>query len=62
MIFDTETRFDFWNYELDRPLPNEKIQKVIGLMKDELGRKIKTKLFVGIRAETFSYLMDGRKR
>ena len=24
---DVETRFDTWNYELDRPLPKEKIKK-----------------------------------
>ena len=36
---DVETRFDTSNYELDRPLPKEK-KKVIGLMKNELGRKV----------------------
>ena len=35
----------------------EKIKKVTGLMKDELGRKIMTK-FVGLRAKTYSYLTD----
>ena len=34
---DVETRFDASNYELERPLPKEKNQKVIELMKDELG-------------------------
>ena len=38
---DVETRFDMSNYELERPLPKEKKKKVIGLMKDESGRKIK---------------------
>ena len=47
---DVETRFDTWNYELDRPLPKRKNKKVIGLMKDELGGKIMTK-FVGLRAK-----------
>ena len=35
---DAEKRFDTPNYEVDRPLPIGKIKKVIGLMKDELGR------------------------
>ena len=54
---DVETRFDTSNFELDRPLPKGKIEKVIGLMKDELGRKIMTKL-VGLRAKAYSYLID----
>ena len=45
---DVETRFDTSNYELEcnsteRPIPKGKSKKVIGLMKDELGRKIMTK-------------------
>ena len=32
-----ETRFDTWNYELNKPWPKRKNEKVIGLMKDELG-------------------------
>ena len=34
---DVETRFDTWNYELDRPLPKDKNIKTnnCGLMKDE---------------------------
>ena len=55
---DVETRFDTSNYELDRPLPKRKNKKVIQLMKDELGGKIITK-FVGLRAKTYSYLIDG---
>ena len=51
---DIDTRFDTLNCELDRPLPEK---KVIGLIKDELGRKITTK-FVGRRAKTYSYLID----
>ena len=52
-----EIRFDTLNYELDRPFPKGKNQKVIGLMKDELGGKIMTK-FVGVRARTYSCLID----
>ena len=33
-------------------------KNVIGLMRDDLGRKIMTK-FVGLRANTYSYLIDG---
>ena len=36
---DIETRFDTSNYELDKPLPKVKNEKVIGLMKDVLGGK-----------------------
>ena len=35
---NVDTRFDTSNYEIDRPLPKRKNKKVIGLMKDELGR------------------------
>ena len=34
-----------------------KIKEVVGLMKDELGRKIMTK-FVGFRAKTYCCLID----
>ena len=37
---DVETWFDTSNFELEIPLPKGKNKKVIGLMKDELGRKI----------------------
>ena len=62
ILEDFETRFDSSNYDLecnsiDRPFPKGKTKKVIGLMKDELGRKIMTK-FVGLRAKTYSYLID----
>ena len=32
-----ETRFNTSNFEIDRPLPEGKKEKVIGLMKDKLG-------------------------
>ena len=54
---EPETRLDTSNYELERPLPKGKNKKVIGLMKAELGGKIMTK-FVGLRAKTYSYLID----
>ena len=38
---DVENRFDTSNYEVNRPLPTGKNKKIIGLMKDELGEKIK---------------------
>ena len=45
IVEDVETRFDNTNDELkynaiDRPLPKGKSKKLIGLMKNELGRKI----------------------
>ena len=55
IVEDVETRFDTTNYELDRPLPKEKNEQVIGLMKNELGGKILTK-FVGLRAKTYKLL------
>ena len=63
IVEDVETRFDTSDYELEcnsinKPLPKgKKIKKVIGLMKDELGGKIMKK-FVGLRAKTYSYLID----
>ena len=38
---DVETRFDTSNYQLDRILPQEENQKVIGLIKDTFGGKIR---------------------
>ena len=52
-----EKRFDTSNYEVSRLLPTGKNEKVIGLMKDELGGKIMTK-FVALRPRAYSYLMD----
>ena len=57
---DVEKRFDTSNYEVNRPLPTGKNEKVIGLMKDELGGKIITE-FVTLRPKTYSYLTDDCK-
>ena len=59
---NVETRFDTSNYELEcnsieRLLPKGKNKNVIGLKKDELDGKIRTK-FVRLRANIFSYLID----
>ena len=54
---DVESRFDALNYQLDRPLPKGKNKKVIGLIKDEFGEKVMTKL-VELGAKTYSYLVD----
>ena len=54
---DVETRFYTSNFEIDRPLPKRKNEKVIRLMNDELVRQI-LKEFVGLRAKTCSYLKD----
>ena len=54
---DVEKRCGTSNYELKRPLLKGKNKKVIGLMKDELGRII-MKEFVGLRAKPYSYLTD----
>ena len=46
---------------MDRLMPKGKNEKVIELMKDELGTKIVTN-FVGLRAKTYNYLThDGNK-
>ena len=50
IVKDFETRFDAWNYELDRPLLKGK-NKIIGLMKDELGGKMIIE-FAAMRPET----------
>ena len=57
IVDHVEKRFDTSNYEVDRPLPTGKNKKMIGLMKDELGRKITTE-FVALRPKTYSYLTD----
>ena len=57
---DVEKRFDTSNYSVNRPLPTGKNEKVIGLMKDELGGGIITE-FVALRPKTYSYLIDDCK-
>ena len=54
---DVNERFDTSNYTFDRPLPKGKNKKVIGLMKDELGRGIITE-FVALRPKTYSYITN----
>ena len=52
---DVEKRFDMSGYSKDenRPLPIRKNEKVIGLMKYELGGKIMTELFA-LRAKMYA--------
>ena len=57
IVEDVETRFDTAHFELDRSLPKRNNEKVIGLMKDELGEQI-MKEFAGLRAKTYSHLKD----
>ena len=40
----------------------EKIKKVIGLMKDELSRKMMQEFLGLIRAKTYSYLIDDQQQ
>ena len=54
---DIETVFDTSNYELDKQLPKGKIVKLVRLMKNELGEKIKIK-FLGLRVKSYNYLID----
>ena len=56
---DVERSFDTSNYDEngERRLSVGKNKKVIGLFKDELGGKIMIE-FVGLRAKTWTYLMD----
>ena len=53
-------RYDTANYEVDRPLP-KRVNKKVGLMKDELGGKIITE-FTALRPKTYSYLPDDDKK
>ena len=57
---DVENRLDTSNYEVNRPLPMGRNEKVIGLMKNELGGKIITE-FVTLRPKTYPYLTDDGK-
>ena len=57
IVQDVETRLDLSNYEIDRPLPRGKNEKIIGLMKEKLGGQI-MKEFVGLRAKTYIYLKE----
>ena len=58
---DVECKFDTSNYITNRtPLPIGKNKKVIGLMKDELGREIIME-FTALRPKTYSYLTDDHK-
>ena len=41
---DVKARFDTSNYEFDRPLPKGKNKKVVGLMENELRRKVMTEV------------------
>ena len=52
-----EAKFDSSHYELNIPLPKRNNKKGIGLINDELGRKV-MKYFVGLRAKTYKYLID----
>ena len=50
-----ETGFDTSNFEIDKPLHKVKNNKIIGLMKEELGGQI-MKEFVALRKKTYNYL------
>ena len=54
---NVETRFDTWNFEIDRPLPKGKNKNLTEVMKDELGGQV-MKEFVRLRTKTYSYLKD----
>ena len=59
---DVEKRFDTSGYSKDdnRPLLIGKNRKVLGLMKDELGRKIVID-FVALRAKMYAYRKIDKK-
>ena len=54
---DAEKRFDTSSYHVDRQLTKWGNEKIIGLMKDELGGKVMTE-FVAVRPNTYLYLTD----
>ena len=54
---DVYKRFDTSNYTFDRPLHTGINEKVIGLMKDELGGNIITE-FVALRPKAYSYITN----
>ena len=54
---DVNKRFDTSNYSFDRSLPTGINEKVIGLMKDELGGDIITES-VALRPEAYSYMTN----
>ena len=56
-----ETRFDISKCSLDRPLPKGKNNSIIGLMEDELCRKIFTEL-TALRTKTYSYLTEDKDK
>ena len=60
IVSDVENKFDTSNYEVNGTLPTGKNEKVIGLMKDELGGKTITE-FVTLRPKTYSFLTDDGK-
>ena len=57
---DIKDRFDMTGYNSSRPLPVGLHKKVIGLMKDELGREIMTE-FVTLRPKMYAYKMGSVK-
>ena len=56
---DVEKWFDTSSYD-ERSLPIGKNKNVIHLFKDKLGGKI-MKVFAGVRAKTWAYLMDDNR-
>ena len=55
---DVKDRFDMSGYNPDRPSPVGLNKKVIGLMKDDLGREIMTE-FVTLRPKMYAYKARG---